>query len=164
MRKRGSNKEAQVDAMINALAAWKFKNQGLSYPEIAARMDVSLKTVRRHIDRILPAASTFATELTPEEINKARQSESEILYSARGKVIRRMSAVEEDPKTSEADKLFAMAAGLRALSVANKRLAAMNALDAPVKIVEEQHRLSLSVVKTDNRVQIVWDPSILKGD
>ncbi len=80
MRKRGSNKEAQVDAMINALAAWKFKTQGLSYPEIAARMDVNLKTVRRYIDRILPAASTFATELTPEEINKARQSESEILY------------------------------------------------------------------------------------
>src|SRR5258708_21986963 len=44
----------------------------------------------------------------------------------------------------------------------SERLAKLFGLDMPLKIQEEQFRLS--VVKTDNRVQIVWDPSILKGD
>ncbi len=48
------------------------------------------------------------------------------------------------------------------MSVANKRLSAMNALDAPTKIIED--RMSLEVRKIDNKVTIVWDPSILKGD
>jgi hypothetical protein len=162
MRKRGSNKEAEVEAMINALSAWKFKTQGLSFPEIAARMDVSLKTVRRYIDRILPVASTFPTELTPAEINKARQLESEILQSARSKVIRQMDKVEADPDISATDKLQALSAGLKALSMAASRLAAMNALNAPTEIREQSMRLlQINVNRTGSKPMLTWDRSIL---
>jgi transposase len=162
MRKRGSNKEAEVDAMIHALTAWKFKTQGLSFPEIAARMDVSLKTVRRYIDRILPAASTFPTELTPAEINKQRQLESEILHSARSKVIRQMEKVEADSEISASDKLQALSAGLKALSMATARLAAMNALNAPTEIREQSVRLlQVNLTRSGDKPMLTWDRSIL---
>jgi hypothetical protein len=161
MRKRGSNKEAEVDAMINALSAWKFKTEGLSFPEIAARMDVSLKTVRRYIDRILPVASSFPTELTPAEINKQRQLESDILHAARGKVIRQMDKVEANPDIADTDKLQALSAGLKALSMATARLAAMNALNAPLEVRQESLKLSLS--RSETNVTISYDANMLKA-
>jgi hypothetical protein len=162
MRKRGSNKEAEVDALINALSAWKFKTEGLSFPEIAARMDVSLKTVRRYIDRILPAASSFPTELTAEEVNKGRQMLSDLLLSAMAMVRRHMAAVDEDGKIAANDKLQASAAGLKSLSMASARLAAMNAYNAPVETREESIRLmQVNVNRTGGKPILTWDRSIL---
>jgi hypothetical protein len=96
-----------------------------------------------------------------EEINKARQLESEILQSARSKVIQQMDKVEADLDISATDKLQALSAGLKALSMATARLAAMNALNAPVEVRQESLRLNIS--KSETNIKITWDADMLKA-
>ncbi len=164
MRNRGSNKRAQGKALDNQIKAWKLVvTQGLPYHEAAAQLCVSTKAIQRYINRTLESAgSSFPSDLAPAEINKLRQLQSEILLSAMSKVIRQMDAVEKAADIEADDKLMASSAGFRALHMANGRLASMNALNAPTKIVEESMRLE--VRKIDNKITIDFDESMLTDD
>jgi len=164
MRNRGSNKRAQGKALENQMAAWRLVvTQGLPYHEAAAQLCVSTKAIQRYIDRTLESAgSSFPSDLAPAEINKLRQLQSEILLSAMAKVIRQMDAVEKANGIDADAKLLASSAGLRALAMANGRLAAMNALNAPTKIIEESMRLE--VRKIDNKITIAFDETMLNDD
>jgi hypothetical protein len=163
MRNRGSNKRAQGKALENQMAAWRLVvTQGLPYHEAAAQLCVSTKAIQRYIDRTLESAgSSFPSDLAPTEINKLRQLQSEILLSAMAKVIRQMDAVEKANGIDADAKLLASSAGLRALAMANGRLAAMNALNAPTKVIEESMRLNISA-KVDGRVKVDFDREQLR--
>jgi transposase len=162
MRNRGSNKRAQGKALDNQIQAWKLVvTQGLPYHEAAEQLCVSTKAIQRYINRTLESAgSSFPTDLAPAEINKLRQLQSEILLSAMAKVIRQMDAVEKAAGIDVDAKLMASSAGLRALAMANGRLAAMNALNAPTKIIEESLRLEFK--KVDGRVRVEFDREQLR--
>ena len=148
--------------MDNQQRAWKLSVAGCSKHQIAEQLGVSGRTIQRYIDRQLTANSSFPSDLEPAEVNKVRQVQSEILLSAMGKVIRQMHRVEADENASQTDKLFALSAATRALGAANARLARMNALDAPVKIVEESMRLlQVNVTRSEKGPILTWDRSIL---
>src|ERR1700680_2826340 len=159
MRNRTSNKRAQGKALDNQMQAWKLVvTQGLPYHEAAAQLCVSTKAIQRYIDRTLESAgSSFPSDLAPTEINKLRQLQSEILLSAMAKVIRQMDAVEKANGIDADAKLLASSAGLRALSMANGRLAAMNALNAPLKITEESLRIDYAHI--DQKLEVTFDQS-----
>src|ERR1700730_4044500 len=158
-----SPKVNKARALDNQIQAWKLVvTQGLPYHEAAEQLCVSTKAIQRYINRTLESAgSSFPTDLAPAEINKLRQLQSEILLSAMAKVIRQMDAVEKAAGIDVDAKLMASSAGLRALAMANGRLSAMNALNAPTKIVEESMRLQINLTRVGDKPMLTWDRSIL---
>jgi hypothetical protein len=160
MRKRGSNQLVKARALDNQSKAWDLSVRGYSMHQIADELLCSTKTVGRYIAREAERRATFPSDLSSEETTKTRQVQSELLLGGMAKLIRQMDAVEADPKTSPADKTFAIAAGLRALSGANKRLAAMNGLDVPLRIQEESLRIQLT--KVDGHIKVEFDRSALR--
>lgn len=160
------SKADKARQLNNQWRAWELScAMGRSLPEIAAELQISVKTAGRCIDREAARQAAERKPRSPEEIEKGVVSQSAPGLALQDMIVRRMVAVESDPKISESDKLFSIAAGARAWAELNKRLSAMNAWNAPTKIIEEQTRRSLNVSLTKNiegRVVVEFDRDQLK--
>jgi IS30 family transposase len=115
MHRQRSNAD-KARELDNQIKAWDYSIRGYSVHQIANGLSCSTKTVQRILNREHKRRATFPSDLSPAEITKTRQIQSELLLSGMAKVVRQIHLVESDPKTSTTDKLFAISAGLRALS------------------------------------------------
>jgi superfamily II RNA helicase len=138
----------------NEERAWQLSVAGNSKSAVARVLNVSGRTVQRYINR---RAATFRNHAPTKETVQQVLLQTELLKEEQAAAVRQRKRVELDTKASETDKTFAIAALGRDISTLNKRIAAMNMLDAPIKIVEESRRIQVSI-KGD---ALTWDRSIL---
>lgn len=162
MFRKASNNLAKVRSLEKQHRAFKLITEGLSRTEVAQALGITTKTVETYVNAMLKTGSSFPTDLTADAVNRQRQIQSEILLNAMATVIRHMDEVDKDAELSADDKLHASANGLKALSMATGRLAAMNALNAPIQVREESMRLS--VTKIDQQIKVSFDRAQLKPD
>jgi hypothetical protein len=151
----GVNKERKLRADLLRRQVLQRFSEGASTGTIAQELSIHPRTALRHLSKALEAESVFPSDLSPAAINQLRQVQSELLLRVMAKLIRRLDAMDENADIADDRKAQVHSAGLKALSLANARLAEMNALNAPVKIVEQQ--LSLQVKRTENRYEITFD-------
>src|SRR5260221_2562680 len=159
---RRTSKADRAREFDNQLNALELSLEGRTLPQVAAALGVSTKTAGRYLDRERDRLARERKGRSPEEIDKMTLFQTEFVLLAMAEVRQQMDKVKSDPKASEAYKLFAMSAALRALAVANKRVSAMNGLDAPTKIVEEQRRLQVNINRSEKGTTLTWDRSILE--
>jgi hypothetical protein len=156
----------KVKSLLHRQEALSLVSQGWPITKISEKMGMAVQSVRRLLRQALATESMFPSSLTPERVAELRVLEAEQIAASTRKVIRvQDNAIgrlrDSNPRT-QADAESTVIRAHEALVRSSERLAKLFGLDMPLKIQEEQFRMS--VVKTDNRVQIVWDPSILKGD
>lgn len=144
----------KVKAMIRRKEALSLVGQGLPITVIAERLSLTVQSVRRHLRAALASDSLFPSTLTPERIAELRQLEAEKLFYIWQKL-------HESFETSQ-PKDAAVRVRLAEASVrVSERLSHLYGVDQPLKIQEEQMRLSIS--KSETNIKITWDADMLKA-
>jgi hypothetical protein len=157
----------KVKSLLHRQEALSLVSQGWPITKISEHMGIAVQSVRRHLRQALTTESLYPNQLTPERVAELRIIEAEKLATSTQRVItaqtNALGRLGDSSPRVQADAEQSILRCHEALVRSSERLSKLFGLDMPLKIQEEQFRLS--VVKTDtNRVQIVWDPSILKGD
>ena len=119
---------------------------------IAEQLCVTTRQVRFYLTAALETESFYPNNLTPERIAELRQLEGEKLTYIWGKL-------HESFEKSQAKDGAIRARLAEASSRISERISRLFGLDMPLKIQEEQFRLS--VTKIDQKVTISWDQNML---
>lgn len=153
---------ARSKAKLQAWQALELNAQGLSIRQVAARMGCSTDTAHRALKRALSSDSSFPTTLGAEEVNRLRQSQSEVLLAGMARTIEQSERLRNDDSIPNDRKLQGQSAALKALALANVRLAEMNGLNAPTKIVEESLRVQINKNEVTGRIDVHLDREQLR--
>ena len=151
---RAPRLKQRVKAMLNRKTALELVGAGETVANTARQLGITVQSVRRLLRQALATESLFPASLTPERIAELRQLEGEKLTFVWQKLHESFEATPAEQGTARARLAEASAR-------VSERLAAMFGLNAPVKVIEQQLRVSYE--KTESKITISFDRSPIEA-
>jgi hypothetical protein len=149
-------------ALARQLEALSLVGQGLPVIEIARRMDLSVARVRIHLHHALKAGLTlYPSALNADEVNNLRQLQAEVLATSRQKALEAQAVISGRIGTSQEKNTDGVAAARLCEAVARSVDLEANLFGTKVPIRIQEESMRLQVNRTEQRVTISWDKSIL---
>ncbi len=137
--------------------------EGQPVSKIAESLGLTVQTVRAHLRKALATESLYPGSLSGEKVAELRQMIAERLDAYNRKLSAaalKAATMLNDPNPKVVcDAIGRIAQCAQSAATLGAELAKLFGLYQPVKIIEES--LRLQVTKSEHKVTISWDPSLL---